>query len=209
MLRLPALRRALSAAAPASALRGRTTATAASNQIEVFVDGQPVLVDPGLLKTPATHSKWGRGVAPVSRESCRTKSHHFVSAVSPVPRVMPQHSQGAAAHRVHLVLLAGPARLTQLPALHALHPQSSMVQGHLSGRAWLTRLLLGGWNSAGHESSKSTPDGTDLLLKPGLMRDSPGIFLFTGKAEPAALFFLGLGSGRMGCWLRGVFFSGL
>lgn len=104
MLRLPALRRALSAAAPASALRGkwcrprpaaggrwrwevcgtavasvrcdcegraagsarshpaaaegfatktfpclsgRTTATAASNQIEVFVDGQPVLVDPG------------------------------------------------------------------------------------------------------------------------------------------------------------------
>lgn len=172
-------------------------------------------------------------MAPVSRESCRTKSHHFVSAVSPVPRVMPQHSQGAAAHRVHLVLLAGPACLTQLPALHALHPQSSMVQGHLSGRAWLTRLLLGGWNSAGHESSKSTPDGTDLLekdtgshtpaqavhpaehgpadlrrstglwsstylLKPGLMRDSPGIFLFTGKAEPAALFFLGLGSASDG-----------
>lgn len=26
---------------------GRTTATAASNQIEVFVDGQPVLVNPG------------------------------------------------------------------------------------------------------------------------------------------------------------------
>uniref|UniRef100_A0A8C9L7B9 NADH-ubiquinone oxidoreductase 75 kDa subunit, mitochondrial n=1 Tax=Pavo cristatus TaxID=9049 RepID=A0A8C9L7B9_PAVCR len=47
MLRLPALRRALCAAAPASAVRGRTTATAASNQIEVFVDGQPVLVDPG------------------------------------------------------------------------------------------------------------------------------------------------------------------
>lgn len=26
---------------------GRTTATAASNQIEVFVDGQPVMVNPG------------------------------------------------------------------------------------------------------------------------------------------------------------------
>lgn len=28
-------------------LSGRTTATAASNQIEVFVDGHPVLVNPG------------------------------------------------------------------------------------------------------------------------------------------------------------------
>lgn len=36
------------------------------------------------------------------------------------------------------------------------------------------------------------------LLKPGLMRDSPGIFLFAGKAEPAALFFLGLGSASDG-----------
>jgi len=32
------------------------------------------------------------------------------------------------------------------------------------------------------------------LLKPGLMRDSPGIFLLAGKVELAPLFFLGLGS---------------
>lgn len=35
------------------------------------------------------------------------------------------------------------------------------------------------------------------LLKPGLMRDSPGIFLLAGKAEPAPLFFPGLGSASL------------
>ncbi|OPJ90192.1 NADH-ubiquinone oxidoreductase subunit, mitochondrial [Patagioenas fasciata monilis] len=47
MLRLPAVRRALAGVTQASRVCGRTTATAASNQIEVFVDGHPVLVDPG------------------------------------------------------------------------------------------------------------------------------------------------------------------
>ncbi|XP_047903152.1 NADH-ubiquinone oxidoreductase 75 kDa subunit, mitochondrial [Anser cygnoides] len=47
MFRLPAVRRALAGAAQPSRVCGRTTATAASNQIEVFVDGQPVLVNPG------------------------------------------------------------------------------------------------------------------------------------------------------------------
>ncbi|NXK99453.1 NDUS1 oxidoreductase, partial [Mesembrinibis cayennensis] len=47
MLRLPAVRRALAGVAQSSKVCGRTTATAASNQIEVFVDGHPVLVNPG------------------------------------------------------------------------------------------------------------------------------------------------------------------
>nr|XP_009509896.1 PREDICTED: NADH-ubiquinone oxidoreductase 75 kDa subunit, mitochondrial [Phalacrocorax carbo] len=47
MLRLPAVRRTLAGVAQSSKVCGRTTATAASNQIEVFVDGHPVLVNPG------------------------------------------------------------------------------------------------------------------------------------------------------------------
>ncbi|XP_074884343.1 NADH-ubiquinone oxidoreductase 75 kDa subunit, mitochondrial isoform X2 [Buteo buteo] len=47
MLQLPAVRRTLAGVAQSSRVCGRTTATAASNQIEVFVDGHPVLVNPG------------------------------------------------------------------------------------------------------------------------------------------------------------------
>ncbi|XP_030097664.1 LOW QUALITY PROTEIN: NADH-ubiquinone oxidoreductase 75 kDa subunit, mitochondrial [Serinus canaria] len=47
MLRLLAVPRALAGVTQSSRVCGRTTATAASNQIEVFVDGHPVLVNPG------------------------------------------------------------------------------------------------------------------------------------------------------------------
>ncbi|NXS28984.1 NDUS1 oxidoreductase, partial [Pomatostomus ruficeps] len=47
MLRLLAVPRTLAGVTPSSRVCGRTTATAASNQIEVFVDGHPVLVNPG------------------------------------------------------------------------------------------------------------------------------------------------------------------
>ncbi|NXD21681.1 NDUS1 oxidoreductase, partial [Spelaeornis formosus] len=47
MLRLLAVPRTLAGVTQSSRICGRTTATAASNQIEVFVDGHPVLVDPG------------------------------------------------------------------------------------------------------------------------------------------------------------------
>ncbi|KAM9380313.1 NADH-ubiquinone oxidoreductase 75 kDa subunit, mitochondrial isoform 1-T2 [Phaethornis superciliosus] len=47
MLRLHAARRTLAGIAQSSRVCGRTTATAAGNQIEVFVDGHPVLVNPG------------------------------------------------------------------------------------------------------------------------------------------------------------------
>ncbi|XP_069052373.1 NADH-ubiquinone oxidoreductase 75 kDa subunit, mitochondrial [Lepisosteus oculatus] len=52
MLRLPAVRRALSGAARSPAcISGknnvRTTATAASNLVEIFVDGKPLMVEPG------------------------------------------------------------------------------------------------------------------------------------------------------------------
>ncbi|NWV71141.1 NDUS1 oxidoreductase, partial [Malurus elegans] len=47
MLRLLAVPRSLAGVTQSSKLCGRTTATAASNQIEVFVDGYPVLVSPG------------------------------------------------------------------------------------------------------------------------------------------------------------------
>lgn len=53
-----------------------------------------------------------------------------------------------------------------------------------------------------HITSEQSPQGAQRaasspstdLLKPGLMRDSPGTFLLPGKAEPEALLFLGLGS---------------
>ncbi|NXY64838.1 NDUS1 oxidoreductase, partial [Callaeas wilsoni] len=47
MLRLLAVHRSLAGVTQSSRVCGRTTATAASNQIEVFVDGHPVLVNPG------------------------------------------------------------------------------------------------------------------------------------------------------------------
>ncbi|XP_062354600.1 NADH-ubiquinone oxidoreductase 75 kDa subunit, mitochondrial [Cinclus cinclus] len=47
MLRLLAVPRTLAGVTHPSRVCGRTTATAASNQIEVFVDGHPVLVNPG------------------------------------------------------------------------------------------------------------------------------------------------------------------
>ncbi|KAG6939038.1 NADH ubiquinone oxidoreductase core subunit S1, partial [Chelydra serpentina] len=47
MLRLPAVRRALAGVTQSTKGCVRTTTTAASNLIEVFVDGQPVLVEPG------------------------------------------------------------------------------------------------------------------------------------------------------------------
>ncbi|XP_041897125.1 NADH-ubiquinone oxidoreductase 75 kDa subunit, mitochondrial [Corvus kubaryi] len=47
MLRLLAVPRTLAGVTPSSRVCGRTTATATSNQIEVFVDGHPVLVNPG------------------------------------------------------------------------------------------------------------------------------------------------------------------
>ncbi|NXY04729.1 NDUS1 oxidoreductase, partial [Pteruthius melanotis] len=47
MLRLLAVPRTLAGVTHSSRVCGRTTATAASNQIEVFVDGHPVLVNPG------------------------------------------------------------------------------------------------------------------------------------------------------------------
>ncbi|XP_039555303.1 NADH-ubiquinone oxidoreductase 75 kDa subunit, mitochondrial isoform X2 [Passer montanus] len=47
MLRLFAVPRTLAGVTQSSRVCGRTTATAASNQIEVFVDGRPVLVNPG------------------------------------------------------------------------------------------------------------------------------------------------------------------
>ncbi|NXA82637.1 NDUS1 oxidoreductase, partial [Thryothorus ludovicianus] len=47
MLRLLAVPRTLAGFTQSSRVCGRTTATAASNQIEVFVDGHPVLVNPG------------------------------------------------------------------------------------------------------------------------------------------------------------------
>ncbi|XP_021394545.2 NADH-ubiquinone oxidoreductase 75 kDa subunit, mitochondrial [Lonchura striata] len=47
MLRLLAVSRTLAGVTQSSRVCGRTTATAASNQIEVFVDGHPVLVNPG------------------------------------------------------------------------------------------------------------------------------------------------------------------
>ncbi|NWV46624.1 NDUS1 oxidoreductase, partial [Daphoenositta chrysoptera] len=47
MLRLLAVPRTLGGVTQSSRVCGRTTATAASNQIEVFVDGHPVLVNPG------------------------------------------------------------------------------------------------------------------------------------------------------------------
>ncbi|XP_064290238.1 NADH-ubiquinone oxidoreductase 75 kDa subunit, mitochondrial isoform X2 [Passer domesticus] len=47
MLRLFAVPRTLAGVTQCSRVCGRTTATAASNQIEVFVDGHPVLVNPG------------------------------------------------------------------------------------------------------------------------------------------------------------------
>ncbi|NXM39313.1 NDUS1 oxidoreductase, partial [Gymnorhina tibicen] len=47
MLRLLAAPRTLAGVTQSSRVCGRTTATAASNQIEVFVDGHPVLVNPG------------------------------------------------------------------------------------------------------------------------------------------------------------------
>ncbi|NWT24787.1 NDUS1 oxidoreductase, partial [Cardinalis cardinalis] len=47
MFRLLAVPRTLAGVAQSSRVCGRTTATAASNQIEVFVDGHPVLVNPG------------------------------------------------------------------------------------------------------------------------------------------------------------------
>ncbi|RLW01017.1 hypothetical protein DV515_00008338 [Chloebia gouldiae] len=47
MLRLLAVPRTLAGVTQSSRVCGRTTATAASNQIEVFVDGHPVLVNPG------------------------------------------------------------------------------------------------------------------------------------------------------------------
>ncbi|NXI07377.1 NDUS1 oxidoreductase, partial [Irena cyanogastra] len=47
MLRLLAVPRTLAGVTQCSRVCGRTTATAASNQIEVFVDGHPVLVNPG------------------------------------------------------------------------------------------------------------------------------------------------------------------
>ncbi|NXB57235.1 NDUS1 oxidoreductase, partial [Struthidea cinerea] len=47
MLRLLAVPRTLAGVTRSSRVCGRTTATAASNQIEVFVDGHPVLVNPG------------------------------------------------------------------------------------------------------------------------------------------------------------------
>ncbi|KAM4626456.1 NADH-ubiquinone oxidoreductase 75 kDa subunit, mitochondrial [Discoglossus pictus] len=47
MLRLPAVRRVLESAAKVTKNNVRTTATAASNLIEVFVDGTPIMVEPG------------------------------------------------------------------------------------------------------------------------------------------------------------------
>ncbi|NWI81064.1 NDUS1 oxidoreductase, partial [Dryoscopus gambensis] len=47
MLRLLAVPKTLAGVTQSSRVCGRTTATAASNQIEVFVDGHPVLVNPG------------------------------------------------------------------------------------------------------------------------------------------------------------------
>ncbi|NWZ89955.1 NDUS1 oxidoreductase, partial [Nesospiza acunhae] len=47
MFRLLAVPRTLAGVTQSSRVCGRTTATAASNQIEVFVDGHPVLVNPG------------------------------------------------------------------------------------------------------------------------------------------------------------------
>ncbi|EMP24315.1 NADH-ubiquinone oxidoreductase 75 kDa subunit [Chelonia mydas] len=47
MLRLPAVRRALAGVTQSTKGCVRTTTAAASNLIEVFVDGQPVLVEPG------------------------------------------------------------------------------------------------------------------------------------------------------------------
>ncbi|XP_063018402.1 NADH-ubiquinone oxidoreductase 75 kDa subunit, mitochondrial [Melospiza melodia melodia] len=47
MFRLLAVPRTLAGATQSSRVCGRATATAASNQIEVFVDGHPVLVNPG------------------------------------------------------------------------------------------------------------------------------------------------------------------
>ncbi|NWV83347.1 NDUS1 oxidoreductase, partial [Dasyornis broadbenti] len=47
MLRLLAVPRTLAGVTQSSRVCGRTTATAASNQIEVFVDGHPVMVNPG------------------------------------------------------------------------------------------------------------------------------------------------------------------
>ncbi|KAL9847740.1 NADH-ubiquinone oxidoreductase 75 kDa subunit, mitochondrial isoform 1-T3 [Geothlypis trichas] len=47
MFRLLAVPRTLAGITQSSRVCGRTTATAASNQIEVFVDGHPVLVNPG------------------------------------------------------------------------------------------------------------------------------------------------------------------
>ncbi|XP_056352201.1 NADH-ubiquinone oxidoreductase 75 kDa subunit, mitochondrial [Oenanthe melanoleuca] len=47
MLRLLAVPRTLAGVTQSSRVCGRTTATAASTQIEVFVDGHPVLVNPG------------------------------------------------------------------------------------------------------------------------------------------------------------------
>ncbi|NWU21862.1 NDUS1 oxidoreductase, partial [Dyaphorophyia castanea] len=47
MLRLLTVPRTLAGVTQSSRVCGRTTATAASNQIEVFVDGHPVLVNPG------------------------------------------------------------------------------------------------------------------------------------------------------------------
>lgn len=57
----------------------------------------------------------------------------------------------------------------------------SQASQELAGVHWTSSPSTGLWNSA-------------YLLKPGLMRDSPGIFRLADKAEPAALFFLGLGS---------------
>ncbi|XP_063788729.1 NADH-ubiquinone oxidoreductase 75 kDa subunit, mitochondrial [Pseudophryne corroboree] len=47
MLRFPAVRRALAHATQAATGNVRTAATAASNLLEVFVDGKPVMVEPG------------------------------------------------------------------------------------------------------------------------------------------------------------------
>lgn len=53
-------------------------------------------------------------------------------------------------------------------------------------------------HTASEQSSQgaqgAVPSPSTDLLKPGLMRDSPGTFLLAGKAEPEALLFLGLGS---------------
>ncbi|MEE6490248.1 hypothetical protein FKM82_015814 [Ascaphus truei] len=47
MFRLPAIHRTLASATQATKSNVRTAATAASNHIEVFVDGKPVMVEPG------------------------------------------------------------------------------------------------------------------------------------------------------------------